>query len=387
MRWVSSKESVAKGEVSVLAIVETLCAIALVFWLSSHFNTLRWLAIAMCVSPLLLLRTEESTRLGIKWWDRFKGALSDNIRWLEDLWLLVPHHNGIMRMPMALAVLLVFSLGSTIVAAFAIVLPLVVRMAAAGSATIQQPWVTLKTIPTNWFRITFAMDVSCPPEKIPGHSEENLSKDMRKLYEETNHVLLWPLRILGWPSMFAIFYLPALIYRWSLKATSIIYSPLVFVAHSTFSESKDLRTKLELIKRGDLSRIRVWYGVIAIAAFLVKLVLMMNLPGFADWWNGHPVSRFLAIYVAPAEIPKWQLAELGNSVLAIGSMLFARHALLRYELQHPWPEVPVKSLLGFVSALRWLLALYAIVCTGYITMNAAQHWRWPALGEKWIPWQ
>ena len=46
MRLVSNKESVARGEVSLLAIVETLCAIALVFWLSSHFNTLRWLAIA-----------------------------------------------------------------------------------------------------------------------------------------------------------------------------------------------------------------------------------------------------------------------------------------------------------------------------------------------------
>jgi hypothetical protein len=182
-------------------------------------------------------------------------------------------------------------------------------------------------------------------------------------------------------------FLPVFAYRLSLKATSIIYAPLVFVAHSTFSEGKDLRTKLELIKRGDLSRIRVWYGVIAIAAFLVKLVLMMNLPNFAEWWNGHPVSRFLAIYFAPAEIPKWQLAELANSVLAIGSMLFARHALLRYELQHPWPEVPVKRLLGFVSALRWLLALYAIVCLGYLTMRAAQHWHWPALGEKWIPWQ
>ena len=70
MRWVSSKESVTKGEVSVLAIVETLCAIALVFYLSSHFNTLRWLAIAMCVSPLLLLRTKLSTRLGLRWFNR-----------------------------------------------------------------------------------------------------------------------------------------------------------------------------------------------------------------------------------------------------------------------------------------------------------------------------
>src|SRR5262245_34242413 len=69
MRWVSSKESVANGEVSALAIIETLLAITLVFFLSLRFNTLRWLSVAMFVSPLLLLRTEKSTALGIKWFD------------------------------------------------------------------------------------------------------------------------------------------------------------------------------------------------------------------------------------------------------------------------------------------------------------------------------
>ena len=193
--------------------------------------------------------------------------------------------------------------------------------------------------------------------------------------------------ILFGPIVLAFWFLPAILYRWSLKATSIIYAPLVFVAHSTFSEGKDLRTKLELIKRGDLSRIRVLYGIAAIAAFLVKLVLMAKWIGFAAWWNGNPITEFLAIYVAPSEIPKWQLAELANSVLAIGSMLFARRALLGYELRHPWPETPVKRILGFVSGLRWLLALYAIACTGYITMRAAHDWHLPALGVKWLPWQ
>lgn len=138
---------------------------------------------------------------------------------------------------------------------------------------------------------------------------------------------------------------------------------------------------------GDLSRLRVWYAIAAIVAFAVKLVLMMNLPGFVEWWNGHPVRSFLALYVAPAEIPKWQLAELANAALAIGSMLFARHALLCYDLHHPLPEAHVKRLLGFVGGVRWVLALYAILCTGYVTMQAAQHWAWPHLGEKWLPWQ
>lgn len=76
MRLVSNKESIARGEVSLLAIVETPLAIALVFYLSAHLNTLRWLAVAMFVSPLLLLRTEESTQRGIDWfrvWTRYVG--------------------------------------------------------------------------------------------------------------------------------------------------------------------------------------------------------------------------------------------------------------------------------------------------------------------------
>ncbi|MEY2482259.1 MAG: hypothetical protein QOK24_787 [Verrucomicrobiota bacterium] len=224
------------------------------------------------------------------------------------------------------------------------------------------------------------MDSGFPPDLIPGDPQGTLQAALEHFW--TSSIFS---RFVFAVCIFPLF-LPAVFYRWSLKGTSIVYAPLVFVTYSTFSEKADLRTKLELIRRGDLSRIRVWYSVIAIAAFLVKLVLMMNLPGFVTWWNGHPISRFLALYVAPAEIPKWQLAKLLNSALAIGSMLFARSALLRYKLQHPWPETPIKHLLGFVSGLRWILALYAILCTGYTTMRAAQHWHWPPLGERWLPW-
>ncbi len=361
MRLVSNKESVARGEVSILAIVETLLSIALVFYLSAHFNTLRWLAVVMCVSPLLLLRTTESTLLGINWFVAWSGYVRrrvqrtyDNVGWFDFV-----------------ANIAIFILGTAIAI-------LGIRILATAYALVRTPITVLQAIPRNWARTTLSLDSFVPPELIPDHPRANLGLVFEGFKQRKGtrfiSVLLLPL------------FLPALLYRWSLKSTSIIYAPLVFVAHSTFSEGADLRMKLELIKRGDLSRIRVWYGVIAIAAFLAKLMLMMHLPGFADWWNGHPVSRFLALYVVPAEIPKWQLAELANSALAIGSMLFARRALLGYELQSPWPELPVKRLLGFASGLRWVLALYAILCTGYITMRAAQHWHWPALGEQWFPW-
>jgi hypothetical protein len=357
MRWVSNQESVAKGEVSMLAIAETLLAITLVFYLAAHFNTLRWLAFAICVSPLLLLRTEESTRLGIDWWDRW-------VTW-EERW----DYQGdklVITILWAIAVIVI-----ACAVAFAI------RAAATVVGVLSNPACSLRAIPQNWSRVTLAMDSRFPPEFIPGHPSETLQSTLEGM---TGLPLVAALLFLVPP------FVPAIIYRWSLKATSIIYAPLVFVAQSTFSEGTDVRTKLQLIKRSDLSRIRALFGIVTIIAFLTKVILMMKWNGFVAAWKGNPIVEFLSLYVAPAEIPKWQLAEVANSVLAVGVMFFARYALLRYELNKPLWETPIKRIIGFVSGLRWTLALYAIVCTGYITIREARHWNLPPLGQKWIPW-
>jgi hypothetical protein len=64
MRLVSNKESVARGEVSILAIVETLSP-SRSFSTSPRTSTpLRWLAVRHVRAPLLLLRTDESVQLG-----------------------------------------------------------------------------------------------------------------------------------------------------------------------------------------------------------------------------------------------------------------------------------------------------------------------------------
>jgi hypothetical protein len=332
MRLISNEESVARGEVSILAIIETVLAIALVFYLSAHFNTLRWLAVAMCVSPLLLVRTQESTRLAVKWFDA----------WSLTMFALV-RRSRVFGGPLVILVFLACAAASALAA----------RVCATLVGAARSPIAAVSAVPRNWFRVSATMDFRVTPDFVPEHPHNAFSTVISELRTARSYERAWAFMALP-------FFLPSILYRLALKATSIIYAPLVFVARSTFSEGADLRTKLELIKRGDLSRIRVLYGAIAIAAFVGKLVLMMNLPGFANWWSAHPISQFAALYVAPSEIPMWQLAELVNSLLAIAAMLFARYALLRYDLQHPLPEAPVKRLLGFVSGLRWVLALYAI---------------------------
>ena len=368
MRLTSNKESVARGEVSVLAIIETLLAIALVFYLSTHFNTRRWLAVAMCVSPLLLLRTEKSTQLGIQLFDLSFGWLRERAG-SKSAGLKSENKSessGGLMFLVAITFWTVFNLGT-----------LLIRVGATLTVAVREPMAALRAIPKNWARVSLSMDSFVLPELVPEHPSVTFGflVQAESVSERVSNILY-----------FGPLFLPALLYRWSLKATSIIYAPLVFVAHSTFREGTDLRTKLELIKRGDLGRIRAAYGVVAIAAFLVKVVLMMKWSAFAAWWNGNPISEFVALYVAPAEIPKWQIAGFANSVLAVGAMFFARHALLRYDIGQPLPEKSLKQILGFISGLRWVLAIYAILCVGYITMREAQHWHWPALGEKWLPW-
>jgi len=79
IRWHSTVESAEKLEFSVLAAVESVCAVSLSLWVAWYFQTYTHLVVAIGLAPLLLLRTDESTRLGLKWF----GGFLDNPE-LED---------------------------------------------------------------------------------------------------------------------------------------------------------------------------------------------------------------------------------------------------------------------------------------------------------------
>jgi hypothetical protein len=64
MRWVSAIESVRTGEPSLLAIIETLCAVTASFAIGVIWETWWHLWVAATVAPLMLLRTEASIRIG-----------------------------------------------------------------------------------------------------------------------------------------------------------------------------------------------------------------------------------------------------------------------------------------------------------------------------------
>ena len=71
--WHSTDDSIAAGQISVLSVVETFCALGLYGWLAFHFEHQWWLLISAVAAPIILLRSPESKALGVKWlhhyWD------------------------------------------------------------------------------------------------------------------------------------------------------------------------------------------------------------------------------------------------------------------------------------------------------------------------------
>ena len=68
--WIlfSTRESIDTNVLSVTAIVETLIAIPAFWWTTIEYQTYLPLIISVAVAPLVLLRSEQSVALGVRWY-------------------------------------------------------------------------------------------------------------------------------------------------------------------------------------------------------------------------------------------------------------------------------------------------------------------------------
>jgi hypothetical protein len=395
VRLRSTLESVDKGEVSILAILETLAAVSLVFHLSSRSIGLEWLAVAICVAPLLLLRTEKSTSLGVRYWQAGREKLDFLESRIDDLnkkSVMLPVGRQLRLKLSWTGWLLNFRTDIVFLSLLAI-LVVAVRFTATLVSALANPIGAIRAVPQNWARFAISTDSFFPIEPVPGESSffsSGFWSFAKRRYEQMTDGQQTAAKILLLPELLFIllvYFLPALFYRWSLKATTIIYAPFVFIAHQTFTDAPNLRDELRIRKASSVTNLSVLVGVVFILGFLLKLAFIREAGTFVGWWNSKEVDEFVALYVAPAEIPKWQLSSLLNSGIAIAVFFFVREALVRVENNQPWPEHAVQRILGFTFSVRVLLTLYTILCTAYITLRAARDWNLPAIAEKWFPWQ
>lgn len=70
MRLYSTRESSQAGEISLLAIVETLVCSTASFWVAIHYDTWWHMLIPACFAPLSLMRTDESSAAAIRYYTK-----------------------------------------------------------------------------------------------------------------------------------------------------------------------------------------------------------------------------------------------------------------------------------------------------------------------------
>ena len=223
MRWVSNKESVREGEPSVLAIAETLIAMGLALWIAVHFGTVKHVVIGACIAPFLLLQTDESAVLGIRACQRILGRLFDLFG----------------QSPLPKLILLLLML-------------VPIRVFAIIATVVRSPVAGIRAILRNWWRIAVATDFCRSPQFLPLPNDSAVVKrlavvvdagDIYPLFSLTLGTKIRPIGIQGWNRYFLawsskwllilpIVGLPAILYRWSLKSTAIIWFPLLWATTS-----------------------------------------------------------------------------------------------------------------------------------------------------------
>jgi hypothetical protein len=302
--WWCNEESIAAGKFSVLAIVETVAAVGVWWWLAMHFNWSIFSFIALFAAPVLLLRSEESIADGVKilsrywnqegntkkelWLTTFITVLSTYLatRWLANHWLSTftdwdllwrTAMLGALAFAFAYAVMTsvavwstrasgsgvfviaLYDLGLTVmlsglVGGMTMAIAMRIAIAIGGwtsiapvfafgivlrsqfirlFATLRHPIHGVARLPRNWRETLWITDLKNPPELIPQARSVSYLLAVRSLWlaflqEETISKKLF-LAIL-----ILIFYLSALAFRWSLKASAWLWFPLILLLKPPF---------------------------------------------------------------------------------------------------------------------------------------------------------
>lgn len=376
MRLFSTPDSVDRGEVSLLAVAETFLAMGLSVAIARHYDTLSHIAISATLAPLFLLRTKRSTVIGIHIFDRLAGHTHKK----------------------AMEIIATSSVRGRIKLAFPSLMldladlffPLIAKYYALTFVMLRWPLQSVAAIPLNWHNVVLSTDLARFPEVVPGY--EKHGKSVRSLYvfkssldviffEQENFLnRVFFLFFIG-PVFLVVTFGPALVYRFSLKSTALIWSPLLWVIWRASSSQSGINA-LKLLKSFIGNRVARIYSAGILLAFAFKLLVLYLIYG-AGWPVADKVAPTLDRYLQLQAMPMWQIGGVVNAALAWGMFFFADHQLKKLEIGDPTmlADGTIRTIISTSTVLSSILALYSSLCLLLITWSI----QWPSIQVRWWP--
>lgn len=339
MRPYSTPQSALDGEITKLAIAECVASVAIYVGIGVYFGTFRYLALAVVFAPLMLFRTEFSAEWGLTVYKRFMDFLNDRLpgNWVYIIPVLAP-------------------MGGT-----------AIRIVATMYWAIRRPLQTLKDVPKNWMRQSFCTDFAHPPEIVPleilnGDDSDNVLTfaSFLEVLKEVKGLGKWLLAAFVFLPFILIGWLPPLIYRVSFKATALVYTPFIWVAHATLRNPLSVKARLERITKGELEKVRRWLSGIILTTLAAKAALVLGLVDIAYVVSLFPSGKLVASFVILDGWQWWQITLGADAVLTFCLLFFADAALARLDGEKTWREATVLQTVSTVSFLRAALSLVTI---------------------------
>jgi hypothetical protein len=338
VRFCSTPESASNGEITFLAILETMVAIALSLLLVKLLDRSVHIVVGALIAPLLLLRTEASTAKGFSMFDSSFPRLMRLLSFFQRLYGRLPAFLRLLTF--FLVWLPLFSLLVT-----------AIKCIATIRSLISSPRDTLFAISGNWLRIAFSIDLRHPPEFLPGveMAPEDAPANVRNLrYEEvrrqitsgTGSALAQKLSLLA-------IYGPTVLYRLFLKSTSLIYFPLIWVSRVPMTPKGILSFPIE--------RVRRWYSGALILLMLSPLAISYR----AQETMVTARDRAVFSYILPVHRTDWwHISRVAAVALTVALYFYARK-LAPNELEH---ERQARWIIMQANRLRAACGIITMAC-------------------------
>jgi hypothetical protein len=463
--WHSTDESIAAGQISLLSVLETFCALGLYGWLAFHFEHQWWLLISAVAAPIILLRSPESKTLGVKWlrnyqqdnredWQDF--SLTEKLLlvgvpfvvtglltwWLASLWL--SGHEGwelfwraaalsAIAGAIAIAIALAFAVAGVGVGAFAVAGvgafagavagvgafagAVAVAVAVAGAfavvgadsqhrwikipatlillilfmpafaagvwlrgllirifATLLHPIAGLRHLPENWRETIAVIDFSHPPELLPGAIEVNKNLTVRGLLQDVQSITdkdSWMAVITA-----VMWYPPAMMWRWSLKATLWLWFPLALLLRPDKAVDNVGKVRKAAVAQIWVSGLLLWVAIIT-ALWLgtghFSAETVQSWAELAGENTGKWLEKLLAFTTPPTgllEATLWLCCGLVGLVWLYSQYVQKQtpKALAEEDAIYEMHEEPKQM---FLAHSRWLARLYTFLVVSFILLGYA----------------
>ncbi|MBF0584327.1 MAG: hypothetical protein HQL80_08845, partial [Magnetococcales bacterium] len=212
-------------------------------------------------------------------------------------------------------------------------------------ATLCHPWQGLLAMPDNWRRIVWVLDGRHPPELVPGLSLQTRALSWVEI-QTVIHSRGVMKRLFGLLA-FCCFFLPAILYRWSLKSTLWLYWPLLYLQPLPRSQDRSEQEQWRItLQGGHWEHSRRW--------------LSLLLAILASWAHYYPqffsTTEWHILYPDLDVVAAWQ-----GFALALVLLTLAIHGAGR-------AVFPLNGLIGLVW-LRNLAGIIFLLWTGLLAYS------------------